>query len=92
MDWDWLPYAMLSIHESGRERIGLGDAVGSLIVQVTLRTDLAYNYSEFVFDFELPSNREFLYQSLLSHSFLSRARKDRGQFNKICLVVIFLLY
>ena len=38
----------MSIHESGRERIALGDAVGSLIVQGGLQ--LAYNYGEFVFD------------------------------------------
>ena len=39
-------------HESGKEGIGLGNAVGSLIVQLVRLTELAYNYSEFVFDFE----------------------------------------
>ena len=40
---DWLPCATLQmcIHESGRERIALGDAVGSLIAQGDLQ--LAYN-------------------------------------------------
>ena len=43
----------ITIHESGREPTGLGDAVGSLIVQGGYRVGwLAYNYSELVFDFE----------------------------------------
>jgi hypothetical protein len=50
----WTGYLMLrskrSIRESGRECIGLGHAVGSLIVLGSLQ--LAYKYSEFVFDFE----------------------------------------
>ena len=41
----------LSIDESGRECIGLGDAV-SFIDCAGRLTELAYNYSEFVFDFE----------------------------------------
>ena len=37
---NWLPYDTLqtSIHVSGREHIGLGDAVGSLIVQGGLQS------------------------------------------------------
>lgn len=42
--------SQISIHKSGRECIALGDSVGSLIVQGGLQ--LAYNSSEFVYDFE----------------------------------------